>query len=171
MKVLGVDPGSHRTGWGVVAQAGSRLRLIDSGLITAPPSSLPERLKAIADGLGEVLEKHHPDAVAIEAVFHAKNSQSALKLGHARGVALLCVAQAGATLFEYSPSEIKRAATGSGRASKQEVLRMVQTLLGHTGALSLDTSDALAAAICHIHAAPAREILAAADARQHGRRE
>lgn len=166
MRVLGIDPGSHKTGWGVVESVGSSLRHIDSGTIHCAGADLPARLLLIADGLDEILRRVQPDAVVIEAMFHAKNSQSAIKLGHARGVALLCAARSGAEVHEYSPTEIKRAATGHGRASKEQVQKMVCSLLAYRGKLGFDASDALAAAICHIHAAPMRARLEAAAAAQ-----
>ena len=129
MRVLGIDPGSLRTGWGVVVCRGPSLRYVASGVIAAE-GELASRLAQIASGLELVLAEHLPDAVVIESLFHHKNSRSALQLGHARGVALLCVARSGAALFEYAPAQIKRAATGNGRASKELVARMVRMILG-----------------------------------------
>ncbi len=149
MKVLGIDPGSHRTGWGVVASDGGRLVHVASGVVHGRGETTTERLRAIADGLDEVLRAHAPDAVAVETVFHADNAQSALVLGQARGVALLCASRAGAEVFEYTAGQIKQAATGRGRADKEQVQAMVRLILGLGGAMALDTSDALAAAICH----------------------
>ena len=151
--VLGIDPGSLHTGWGLVRMERQRLRYVASGVITAS-GEMPARLQAIADGVERVLADNEPSIVAIESLFHHKNSQSALKLGHARGVALLCVARAAVELFEYSPAEIKRAATGNGRASKDQVARMVKMILGHRGELRHDASDALATAICYAQSAP-----------------
>src|SRR5206468_2866898 len=128
VRILGIDPGSHRTGWGVVDAAGTRLRYIASGVISGDDEPLPERLCAIADGLDAVLLEYQPEAAAIEALFAAKNHQGALKLGHARGVAMLCVARRGVALFEYAPAVVKRSTTGSGRADKTQVGRMVGML-------------------------------------------
>ena len=149
MKVLGVDPGSHHTGWGVVAAQGSRLTHLASGTIDAGNGEIAPRLKRIADDLDEILRSYSPDAVAVETVFHAKNAKSALTLGHARGVALLCAARYGAPIFEYTAGQIKQSMTSFGRADKHQVQDMVRLILGHEARMSLDTSDALAAAICH----------------------
>ena len=163
MLVLGIDPGSHTTGWGVVRSVPGKLHHVASGVIAAR-GDIPERLRQIADGLDALLVEHGPAQVSIESLYHHKNSQSALKLGQARGVALLSVARCGADLFEYAPAEIKRAATGNGRAPKELVARMVRMILGYHGELPLDASDALAAAICHaqrgrlVPAAPPRRV-------------
>ena len=130
VRVLGVDPGSHKTGWGVIDARASRLQRIASGTILAKGGSLGARLLCIAEALEEVLQAHRPDAVALERIFHAKNSDSAIKLGHARGVAVLCAARAGASIFEYSPSEVKQAATGRGAGTKDQVQQMVSDHLG-----------------------------------------
>jgi len=165
MRVLGVDPGSHRTGWGVVSVRGSRLSHIASGTIQAGGGELASRLRVIAEGLEAVLSDHRPDVVSVERIFHAKNADSALKLGHARGVVLLCIARADAPLFEYSAAEIKQATVGHGGADKMQVQRMVSMVLGYQGDLGLDQSDALAAAICHAHMGPSRQRLAELDRR------
>ncbi len=173
MKVLGIDPGSHRTGWGVVASDGGRLVHVASGVVHGRGETTTERLRAIADGLDEVLRAHAPDAVAVETVFHAENAQSALVLGQARGVALLCASRAGAEVFEYTAGQIKQAATGRGRAEKEQVQEMVRLILGlGADTMALDTSDALAAAICHAQmcATPQAELLrrVAASKRRRG---
>ncbi len=144
MKVFGIDPGSERTGYGCVDTDGRRHRLVVFGSIAAPAhATFPERLLLIHAGLAALLAEHHPDCVAIENVFHAKNVRSALKLGHARGVALLAASQAGMTVAEYSPAEIKRAVVGFGRAEKLLLgLDVVPT--------PHDAADALAVAICHL---------------------
>ncbi len=153
MIIFGIDPGSERTGYGCVDTDGRRHRLVAYGSIAAPAHTpFPERLLIIHAGLAALLAEHRPDCVAIENVFHAKNVRSALKLGHARGVALLAASQAGMTVAEYSPAEIKRAVVGLGRAEKQQVGQMIKLLLG----LDLvpaphDAADALAVAICHVH--------------------
>ena len=148
--ILGIDPGSRRTGWGVIASSGSRVMHMASGVITATHDSVAERLVAIALGLEDILEQYKPSAVAIETVFFAKNSQSALILGEARGVAIVSAVGSRANLFEYTAGQIKQAVTGRGRADKEQVQEMVRLILGLDGtSLALDTSDALAAAICH----------------------
>lgn len=149
MRILGIDPGSHRTGWGVVEGVTGRLVCLGAGVVQARGESTAERLCSIHDGLSELLRRFAPEAVSVETVFHAKNAQSALVLGQARGVALLCAAQAGAAVFEYTAGQIKQAATGRGRAEKEQVQTMVRLVLGIDEALALDASDALAAALCH----------------------
>jgi crossover junction endodeoxyribonuclease RuvC len=151
--IFGIDPGSERTGYGCVDSDGRRHRLVVFGTI-APPgrSTFPERLTIIHAGLAALLAEHRPDCVAIENVFYAKNVRSALKLGHARGVALLAACQAGMAVAEYSPAEIKRAVVGFGRAEKPQVGAMIKLLLGLDAVPSPhDAADALAVAICHVN--------------------
>ncbi len=151
--VLGVDPGTLATGYGVIEQRAGSVRLIDSGVIRSrPESSLPIRLKAIYSTLCSVIASHHPDEFAIESAFYGKNAQSALKLGHARGVAILAAVEQEIPTSEYSPREVKRAVVGVGTASKEQVRYMVRSLLALPRVnLILDTSDALAVALCHLH--------------------
>jgi len=162
MRVLGVDPGSVTCGFGIVDEEGQSLFYVDAGGIsTSPKLAFPSRLKKLHDGLNEVILKHRPDMLSIEDLFFAKNVQSALKLGHARGVALLVAANHGLPIFEYSPSEIKQAVVGFGRAEKAQVQQMVKTLLNlKVAPKPLDASDALAAAICHIHSSRMKEATA-----------
>ena len=163
MRVFGIDPGSERTGYGCVETDGGRHALIVCGAIAASPhDSFPDRLARIHAELRTLLRAHRPDCVAIENVFHAVNVRSALKLGHARGVAMLAAVEAGCPIAEYSPAEIKRAVVGYGRAEKQQVGQMVKLLLGlSTVPRPHDATDALAVAICHAHCAP-RSALATA---------
>lgn len=149
--VLGVDPGTLVTGYGVVARRGNEVRMIDCGSITNNgETSMPLRLKKIYTGLRGVIAKYHPDEFAIESAFYGKNAQSALKLGHARGVSILAAVEQEIPTTEYSPREVKRAIVGSGAASKEQVAFMVKSLLGMKDSRMLhDTSDALAIAICH----------------------
>ena len=151
MIVLGIDPGSHRTGWGIVDSAGNRCVHVASGIVHGNSESLPERLFRIAEGLEAVLARHKPEALSIENIFHAKNAQSALQLGHARGVAIVCAMRHGVSVFEYTAGQIKQATTGRGRAEKEQVQQMVRIILGLSNEieLGLDQSDALAAAVCH----------------------
>lgn len=151
MRIFGIDPGSARTGYGCVQSDGNRHRLVCFGSISAPSgSSFPLRLKTVHAGLVALLVEHRPDFIAIEDLFHAKNVRSALKLGHARGVALLAAMDAGVPIAEYAPSEIKQAVVGYGRAEKAQVGRMVQLLLGlDTPPSPHDAADALAVALCH----------------------
>jgi crossover junction endodeoxyribonuclease RuvC len=173
VRIFGIDPGSARTGYGCVESAGSRHRLVICGHLSAPPhATFPEKLKHIHAGLAVLLAQHRPDAVAVEGIFHARNVRSALTLGHARGVVLLAVCEAGLPVFEYSPAEVKRAVVGFGRAEKHQVQQMVKVLLGLEHAPSPhDVSDALAIAVCHLHSATG--IMAQAEAlapRPSGRR-
>jgi crossover junction endodeoxyribonuclease RuvC len=149
LRVLGVDPGSRATGFGVVERRASKLLYVDCGVIRpAATATLADRLLAIYQGLARVIEQHRPDAAVVESVFAAKNAQSALKLGHARGVALLALAAQGVPIAEFTPGQIKRAVVGGGRADKHQVQQMVKVLLGLDAIVAEDASDALAGAIC-----------------------
>lgn len=149
MRVLGIDPGSRRTGFAVIEREGSSLRTIAHGTITLGDGAMPGRLERLYQALREIVAAHAPATVAVEGIFHAKNAGSALKLGHARGVALLVAALHGLEVFEYAPSVVKRAVTSSGRAEKGQVQRMVCLLLGLAETPEPDAADALAVAICH----------------------
>ena len=153
MRVLGIDPGSERTGYGCVETDGRAHRLVVCGAITAGAAdSFPNRLARIYRELTGLLSKTRPDCVAVENVFHAVNARSALKLGHARGVAILAAVEAGCAVVEYTPAEVKRAVVGYGRADKHQVQQMIKLLLGLTKAPAPhDAADALAVAICHVH--------------------
>ena len=154
MKVFGIDPGSERTGFGCVDSDGRRHRLVRCGAIRAgvAGSPFPERLGAIFRALVDELEQCRPDCVAIKNLFYATNVRSALKLGHARGVAMLAAVEHGVPVLEYTPAEIKRAVVGYGRADKPQVQQMVKLLLGLDSVPSPhDAADALAVAICHLH--------------------
>ena len=154
MRIFGIDPGSERTGFGCVETDGRRHRLVACGAITATAGdSFPHRLARIHRELADHLSTCRPDCVAIENLFHANNARSALKLGHARGVAMLAAVEAGCDIVEYTPAEVKRAVVGYGRAEKRQVQQMVTLLLGLDEAPTpFDASDALAVAICHLHA-------------------
>ena len=153
MRIFGIDPGSERTGYGCVETDGRRHRLVACGAIVSPAGdSFPHRLARIHRELTAHLSTCRPDCVAIENLFHASNARSALKLGHARGVAMLAAIQAGCDVVEYTPAEVKRAVVGYGRAEKHQVQQMVKLLLGLDALPTpLDASDALAVAICHVH--------------------
>ena len=151
MRVLGIDCGTERTGYGVVDSDGRTHRVVDYGVIrTSSREPLEQRLAGIAKGLRDVIAGMSPEAAAVEEVFYSQNVKTALKLAHVRGVALLAVAEAGLPLGEYSPMAIKTSVVGYGRAEKSQVQLMVRNLLGLDAPIeSEDASDALAVAICH----------------------
>jgi len=147
--ILGVDPGSHATGYGVI-ETGPVVRMLGGGVIRCPRGApLPERLLAIHTGLTAVVEEFAPAALAVEDLFNAKNARSSLVLGHARGVVLLAGSVAGLPVAEYAPREAKQALTGNGAARKEQVRFMVMRLLGLKEEPPLDQSDALAVALAH----------------------
>jgi crossover junction endodeoxyribonuclease RuvC len=151
--VLGIDPGSIRTGWGVVERNGQQARGIAAGVIrVSERATLAERLDTIHRGVVDVLSVHKPDAVAIEDIFFAKYAQAALMLGHARGVAMLAAAQAGLAVSTYPPSVVKRSVVGSGRAEKTQVAQLVAAMLGLRTLPGVDATDALAIALTHLNA-------------------
>jgi crossover junction endodeoxyribonuclease RuvC len=152
MIVLGVDPGTIRTGWGVVRRAGPKLIGIEAGVIAADRDApLHERLRAIFDGLTAVIEKHQPNCMAVEDVF-AKHVRSALVLGQARGVVLLAGARAEIEVSAYAPALVKRSVAGSGQAPKEQLARIVGAMLGMRELPEMDATDALAIAITHANA-------------------
>jgi len=153
VRVFGIDPGSERTGYGCVETDGRRHRLVTCGAIAAAAGdSFPHRLARIHRELAAQLSTCQPDCVVVENLFYASNARSALKLGHARGVALLAAVEAGCDVVEYTPAEVKRAVVGYGRADKRQVQQMIKLLLGLDRAPSPhDAADALAVAICHVH--------------------
>ncbi len=153
MKILGIDPGTVATGYGVIeALKGGSLRLVCSGVVR-PGSRLPlsVRLNEIAVGLNSIIAGHCPDAVAIESVFHSVNAKSAITLAHARGVAMLASAQASIPVYEYAPRSIKLSVTGYGNAAKEQVQKMIGIMLKNTEVREPDAADALAVALCHIN--------------------
>lgn len=150
MRVLGVDPGSNVTGWGVVRLDRGRYHLVDCGVVrTRSADPMGTRLSAIYDGLREVVARVAPDEAAIEDIFHHRSGESAIRLGQARGVALLALAQAGFEAAAYNPMVVKRSVGASGKADKVAVARMVQMLLGVELDVPADATDALAIAITH----------------------
>lgn len=155
MLVLGVDPGTHHTGWGLVRKSGTRLAHVAHGVIS-PPSTRPlaERLVVIEAGLARVVEERAPDVASVESLFFAKDAQAAAKLGHARGVVLLVCARAGLSVFEYPPARVKRTVTGRGAADKLQVARMIRAMLGLAELPLADAADALAVAVTHLAAPP-----------------
>ena len=151
MKVIGIDPGSRKTGYAVVVRKSGRMHLLDAGTIkTNPKKSIPERLNTIYSELREIIKANDPDAAAIESIFHHNNVQSALKLGQARGVALLALAQNDLSIGEYPPTTVKKTIGGHGHAGKAEMIRLVSRLLGLSTDLQEDAADAAAIAMAHI---------------------
>ncbi len=152
-RVLGVDPGTRRTGIGIVDRDGTRYRCVHHAVV-APEAdaSLAERLHAIHAALRDALDRYRPDAVAVEDVFYHQNARSALLLGHVRGVALLAACQVGVAVHSYPPARVKKVIATSGRAAKAQVGQMVRAILGLSEAVPVDAADALAVAICHLNA-------------------
>ena len=150
-RIVGIDPGSRFTGFGVLDFEGDKPSYIASGTIKSPDGSFPDRLRKIYESVGEIVEEYRPAIVSIESVFMARNAGSALKLGHARSAALCATFAFDVDVFEYSPREIKLAVVGTGAATKDQVQHMVVSLLQLDGAPAADAADALAAAICHAH--------------------
>ena len=150
MLVLGGDPGSLVTGYGLVKKEGGTLGYVAGGKISFPhPWPFHQRIHRIFSSLVEIIETYHPEEMSIEDIFFAKNVKSALKIGHVRGAALVAAVQCGVKVFEYTPLQIKQSVVGYGRATKEQVRSMVKLLLKLDTQFSLDTSDALAVAICH----------------------
>jgi crossover junction endodeoxyribonuclease RuvC len=151
MRIVGIDCGTERTGFGIIDSDGRSHQYVTAGVIrTKPADALCLRLKRIGDDLEKLLAEFSPDVVAVEEVFHSVNPKSALKLAHVRGVALLMAARAGLPVTEYSALAVKRSVVGYGRAEKSQVQMMVQSLLRISNEFpSFDASDALAVAICH----------------------
>ncbi|MEM7080670.1 MAG: crossover junction endodeoxyribonuclease RuvC [Pseudomonadota bacterium] len=151
--MLGIDPGSRRTGYGVIEQQGRKLKYIASGCILVRGTGLPERLGEIYRGVAEIITTFTPHEMAIEEVFMARNPSSALKLGQARGVAIAAGVQAQLAVHEYAARSVKQAVVGTGRANKEQVQHMVRTLLDLSGTPQADAADALAIALCHVNTA------------------
>ena len=149
MRVLGIDPGSTCTGYGILDDRGGDPQMVASGVIRPPKGPLSNRLTRIFEGLEEIISTHRPDAVAVEEVFHARNPKSALVLGHARGVALLAAGRAGVSVHEYPARKVKQTVTGHGNADKRQVHSILEAQLGELPE-QLDASDALAVALCHL---------------------
>lgn len=155
MRVLGIDPGLERTGWGIIESEGSRLSFIAAGVIRSKPTeTMAVRLCRIDRELGQILETYRPDTAAIEETFVNKNANSSLKLGQARGVAILAPARCGLEVAEYAANTVKKSVVGAGHAAKDQIGMMIKVLLPTSGDLAADAADALAVAICHAHHAP-----------------
>ncbi|MBW1982819.1 MAG: crossover junction endodeoxyribonuclease RuvC [Deltaproteobacteria bacterium] len=152
MRIIGIDPGSLATGYGIVEASGRRPSHVASGRILSPASlAFNWRLENIFRELTAIIGEHAPQVMAVEDLFYARNVKTALKLGHVRGVVILAGIKAGLNIAEYSPLEVKQALVGYGRAQKKQVQIMVQNLLSLEGLPQADTADALAVAICHLH--------------------
>jgi crossover junction endodeoxyribonuclease RuvC len=159
--VLGIDPGTAITGYGLVAQEGDALRLVECGTVqTSPRSPLPERLRVLHTGLMDVLARWHPSEAAVEELFFSRNARMALAVGHARGVALLALAQSDVAVAEYTPMQVKQAIVSYGKGSKRQVQEMVRLLLGLDAVPEPDdAADAVALAICHLNSSRLSRLL------------
>lgn len=167
--ILGIDPGSRITGFGVINFESGRFQYIASGCIRVKEGALAERLQQIYTGVTEVIERWCPQEFAIEEVFLARNPDSALKLGQARGVAIVAAASQGLEVAEYSARKVKQAVVGNGGAEKHQVQHMVQSILGLPGKPQADAADALAIALCHAHTQQALIKIAGARGSKRGR--
>ena len=160
MIILGIDPGSRITGYGLVRKEGNRLVHVDNGAIfTDKAKDFPQRLEKIFAGLSAIIAEYQPHAVAVENVFVAKNAASALKLGQARGAAIVAAVSVGLPVHEYTAMQVKLAVVGTGRAEKGQVQQMIKALLKLPEIAQEDASDALAVAICHAHSAGMNRLL------------
>jgi crossover junction endodeoxyribonuclease RuvC len=159
LRILGIDPGSRRTGYGLIDVLGSKISYVSSGIIRLPEKSLPERLKIIFDGVSEIAEQYKPHQMGIEEVFFAKDPRAALKLGQARGAAIVAGVNAGLEVGEYSARSVKQAVVGTGGAEKGQVQMMITQILKLPASPSEDAADALAVAICHAHSLQSKAAL------------
>ena len=150
-RILGIDPGSRFMGYGLIEIEGSRMHYLDANRLVLGNAPFTERLLKIDAFLSQYLEKAQPNEAAFEGIFHQKFADAAIKLGHARGVAIVACARYGLPLFEYSPTDVKQSVTSFGHAEKSQVAQMVRVLLGVQMQWPVDASDALAIAICHAH--------------------
>ena len=148
-RILGIDPGSRKTGFGVIERIGGKVAYITSGVIRVPEGSLPERLKVVFDAITQIVQQQSPDVVAIEQIFMAKNASSALKLGQARGAAITAAVVQDLPVYEYEARKVKQSVVGTGAADKAQVQHMVKALLRLPGTPQEDAADALAVALCH----------------------
>lgn len=167
--ILGIDPGSRTTGYGVINAVGNKLTYIDSGCIRAEKGELADRLNLIFTGVHQIIQTHIPQEMSIEQVFMAHNADSALKLGQARGVAIVAATTQEVPVFEYSARQVKQAVVGKGAAEKQQVQHMVCRLLGLSKTPQADAADALAIAICHANTKQGLIRISGAKRIRHGR--
>jgi len=158
MRILGIDPGLQKTGWGIIESEGHALHFVASGLIkTTASKPLPERLREIDDQMADIVTRFKPDQAGIEETFMNTNAASSLKLGAARGVAMVVPARMGLLVGEYPANLVKKSVVGAGKAGKDQVMMMIRTLLPASGEVSEDEADALAIAICHAHHATSKQ--------------
>ena len=169
MILIGVDPGSRKTGFGIIDAVPGHNEYLTSGVIRLPDAPLPERLRVIHDGICELIDAYAPAELAIEQVFLARSADSALKLGQARGAAIVPCVVRGMPVSEYSARQIKQAVVGTGAAAKEQVQHMVRVLLRLPGTPAEDAADALAAALCHAHTRQGLVHLAGARSVRRGR--
>ena len=171
MIAIGVDPGTLHLGWGVVRREGSRVSHVAHGVIDLDPKlALPGRLALIAEELDVVLDRYRPQVAAVETLFFHRDAQAAAKLGHARGVVLLCLSRSGVELAEYAPARVKRTVAGNGRAAKSQVSQMVRAILALREVPRSDAGDALALALTHLRLGPLQEALQRSQASAGARR-
>lgn len=149
IRIMGIDPGSRITGFGVIDTDGRRNIYVTSGCIRMEQAAMPDRLRVIFEGIHTIIASHKPEQVAIEKIFMHRNADSALKLGQARGAAICGVVTQSVPVFEYTPAEIKQSVVGKGNAAKRQIQHMVKVLLNLSGEPQVDAADALAAALCH----------------------
>ncbi|MCT2531195.1 crossover junction endodeoxyribonuclease RuvC [SAR92 clade bacterium H921] len=168
-RIIGIDPGSRRTGYGIIDMVGSKINYVTSGIIRLPEKSLPQRLHIIFDGVSQIIGQYKPKHMGIEEVFLAHNPSSALKLGQARGAAIVAAGNAGLDVGEYSARSVKLAVVGTGSADKSQVKMMIVQLLRLSEAPTEDAADALAVAICHGHSLGTQSALAQSGVKGYAR--
>ena len=169
IRIIGIDPGSRRTGYGIVDMSGATINYVTSGIVRLPEESLPQRLQLIFDAVSQLIEEYEPVVMSIEDVFMSINPRGALKLGQARGAAILAGTNAKLPVSEYSPRSVKQAIVGTGSADKKQVQMMVTSLLKLPGEPAEDAADGLAVAICHGHSMRSQKIMSAAGAKGFAR--
>ena len=169
-RIIGIDPGSLRTGYGIIDIVGNKTTYVSSGIIRLTEKSLPARLKVIFDGVSQIISQYQPDAMAVEEVFFAKDPRAALKLGQARGAAIVAGVNGDLPVAEYSARSVKQSVVGTGAADKKQVQTMVASLLKLPDTPSEDAADALAVAICHAHSMHTGKLLAGHGLKGYARR-
>jgi crossover junction endodeoxyribonuclease RuvC len=170
IRILGLDPGLRVTGYGVIDKDGQKLAYVASGVVRSGDGELPDRIRVLFEGIGEIIQTYTPGAAAVEKVFVNVNPQSTLLLGQARGAAIAALTHAGQAVFEYTALQVKQAVVGNGHADKQQVVHMVKRLLALPASPRPDAADALACAICHAHGGLGLGMIATAGRRIRGGR-